>query len=41
MESGLFLAGMPTVQAKRMIEFFETGDPWEIIGGPPKEDEDE
>ncbi|MCH8476368.1 MAG: hypothetical protein LAT56_00285 [Wenzhouxiangella sp.] len=36
-ESVLFAAGAPTVQGKRMLRMFETGDPWEFIGGPPRE----
>jgi hypothetical protein len=37
LEEALFITGHPTVQAKRMIEFAHSGDPWEIVGGPPKE----
>jgi hypothetical protein len=33
LEEALFVAGLPTVQASRMIDFATTGDPWEIIGG--------
>jgi hypothetical protein len=29
-------SGFPIIQAKRMYEFFATGNPWELIGGPPK-----
>jgi hypothetical protein len=29
-------AGFPVIQAKRIYKTVETGDPWELIGGPPK-----
>jgi hypothetical protein len=29
-------AGFPVVQAKRIYKTVDTGDPWELIGGPPK-----
>jgi len=37
LEQALFLGGLPTVQANRMIDFAETGDPWEIVGGRSNE----
>jgi hypothetical protein len=30
-------AGLPVVQARRIYKTIDTGDPWELVGGPPKE----
>ncbi len=32
----MVLIGIPTVQPRRVIEAIETGDPWELVGGPPE-----
>ena len=29
--------GLPVVQARRIYKTIDTGDPWELVGGPPKE----
>ena len=36
-ESVLFAAGAPTVQGRRILRAFDSGDPWDLIGGPPRE----
>jgi len=32
--------GFPVIQAKRIYKTIDTGDPWELVGGPPKKRED-
>jgi hypothetical protein len=32
--------GLPVIQAKRVYRTIDTGDPWELIGGPPRKKED-
>jgi hypothetical protein len=31
-------AGFPVVQARRIYKTIESGDPWDLIGGPPKKE---